>query len=80
MRMRRLMGTPDMKATSFLLDETRTPICHSLCHPGGFKALEGKTNIERRRYIQMQTRDIPFQELGRILEPEGGLVVLDVVR
>jgi hypothetical protein len=26
MRTRRLIGTPDMKATSFLLDETRTPI------------------------------------------------------
>ena len=69
-----------MKATSFLLDETRTPICHSLCHPGGFKALEGKTKIERRSYIRMQARDVPLQKLGRILEPERGLVVFDVVR
>jgi hypothetical protein len=38
------MGTPEIKATSFLLDETRTPICHSLCHPGGIKALLEKKN------------------------------------
>jgi len=39
LRTRRCIGTPEIKATSFLLDETRTPICQSLCHPGGFKAL-----------------------------------------
>lgn len=29
-RTRRVMGTPDMNATSFLLEETRTPMCQSL--------------------------------------------------
>jgi hypothetical protein len=38
-RTRSVRGTPDIKATSFLFDETRTPMCHSLWYPGGFRAL-----------------------------------------
>lgn len=30
LRTRRVIGTPEMNATNFLFEDTRTPICHSL--------------------------------------------------
>jgi hypothetical protein len=66
-----------MKATSFLLDETRTPICHSLFHPGGIKALlDEKLATEDKKKTLFS---IPLQELGRVSEPERSLLVLDVI-
>lgn len=38
-RTRSLIGTPEIKATSLLVDATRTPICHSGWKPGGANAL-----------------------------------------
>lgn len=35
----RVKGMAEMKATSLLLDFTRTPTCHSSFQPGGFRAL-----------------------------------------
>jgi len=70
------MGTPEMKATSFLLDETRTPICHSFFHPGGIKALLDGTSATEDKQIIIR---IPLQELGRVSEPERSLLILDVI-
>jgi hypothetical protein len=38
-RTRSIIGTPEMKAMSFLLEVIRTPICHSWWYPGGVSAL-----------------------------------------
>ena len=41
----RLMGTPEMKATSFCDLVARTPTCQSFRHPGDFKALFMVSNL-----------------------------------
>lgn len=35
----RVIGTPEMNATNFLVVTRRTPMCHSLWYPGGMRAL-----------------------------------------
>ena len=74
-RTRRVRGTPEMNATSFLLEATRTPMCHSLWKPGGVKALRYTVNAK----YSMDLETEPSQELGRVLESEGGVVVLYIV-
>lgn len=51
LRTRICIGTPEIKATSFLLDETRTPICHSFFHPGGIKALLDEKSVTEDKQL-----------------------------
>ena len=73
-RTRSVIGTPDINATSFLFEATRTPICQSLWYPGGFNALCKHVNMKAHHYI-----DIPFQKIGAIVEAERGIIVLHIV-
>ena len=73
------MGTPEIKATSFLLDETRTPICHSLSHPGGIKALWIRGSVANIVEEHRLTSSLPLQELGCVSKPECSLFILDIV-
>ena len=64
MRTRRLIGTPDMKATSFLLDETRTPIAILYAVLGISNSYRVKRRLTGDDTHPMKTRHIHLQELG----------------
>ena len=82
LRMRRSMGTPEMKPTSLPVSATRMPTCQSGTYPGGLRALR---TPNKESQVPLETRgrerrgDAPLDELGRVVEAERGVEVLDVV-
>lgn len=84
-RTRRWTGIPEMKATSFLVVLTRTPMCQLGIQPGGLRALgkgqarvsHGTSRVPRRDLSENVTS--PVEELRAIVEAHCGVIVLNVV-
>src|SRR3569833_2183889 len=86
-RTRIFMGMAPIKATSFLDCDARTPMCQSFVHPGHMSVLmtmlatylEPAARAVDRGDAKGCWRDLPLQNGRGVVEPEHGLVILDVV-
>ena len=76
--MRMLAGIAEMNPTNLPDFSTRTPQCHSLSQPGGFKALD---NIRVSSIIKKQRdrQSLPEQKIGRIIKTEHVIIIFNIV-